>query len=442
MTRMCWWFATLALAAALGTARAGDAPQSCPACCGQPCCGACPGDCCALGAALSAELVGKAKKDTSCCHGTSRACTAKSKCCGKTCSCTAPAKAAAAKCPCCGETCACAAKCGCGKKCASGANCCNAGSGVACVGCYTQRVPAKVKKKQTAGKAVRYIVVIPGLPPMTPLPDVGPLANIPYLADLFGAPLPPAYAPPPVPAALPFPPPPPVCYPYGPTPAPGMPSYAPVSPPPPSAPPAVTYIASGPAPGPVPVPAPPCCAVPAPAPASGEAVNVFHATSAPSVTRAIASPSAGSEKVYVVDLKLVSLHSGGKSQPLCCPRLSIPEGQAKVISIGKSVALKQGSVEDLVSQASYNCPEDEVHLGNKVVAKVTGLTKDQVRVDLAVNQCAIDTASQSDIVVAGSCLRAVQKVTLGKTVRLTVEKNDRGKPRTVVEFRVTSWSLE
>jgi hypothetical protein len=136
----------------------------------------------------------------------------------------------------------------------------------------------------------------------------------------------------------------------------------------------------------------------------------------------------------VLELKLVN----AKGRIQACPRLTFLEGQPAVVDVGKCVALVDGSVEDLVSQANYVRPDNAVRLGCSFRVKATGLGQDRVRVDLSVRRSEVASASQSDIIVSTSCLRAIKQVKLGNVVRLTLDKNDQGTPGARVEFKVTA----
>jgi hypothetical protein len=147
---------------------------------------------------------------------------------------------------------------------------------------------------------------------------------------------------------------------------------------------------------------------------------------------------AGSEKAYMLELKMVQTAAGGKEQYVACPRVTFLEGKTATVHVGKCLALKQGTVDDLVEQANYVCPEDQVQLGNLVRVKVTGLTKDRVQVDLTVGHSEVEKASKNGIVVVGSNVRSICKVQLGKVVKLVLDRNAQGSARTRMEFKVTA----
>jgi hypothetical protein len=127
----------------------------------------------------------------------------------------------------------------------------------------------------------------------------------------------------------------------------------------------------------------------------------------------------------------------GKVKKVTCPKLTFLEGKTAVVHVGKCVALKEGSVDDLVQQANYVYAEDQVALGDQVRVKVSTVDKDRVQVDLAVRRSEVERASKSGIVIAGSSVRCVQKVQLGKIVKVVLDRNDHGSARTRVEFKVT-----
>jgi len=139
-----------------------------------------------------------------------------------------------------------------------------------------------------------------------------------------------------------------------------------------------------------------------------------------------------------MEMKMICCTPGCKEQEITCPKVTFLEGKAAVVHVGKSLALRRGSIDDLVDHANSICPEDEVPLGNLVRVKVTGMDQDRVQVDLTVRHHEVDMASKNGIVVVGSSLRSMHKVQLGKVVKLVLEKNDQGGPRTRIEFKVTA----
>jgi hypothetical protein len=156
---------------------------------------------------------------------------------------------------------------------------------------------------------------------------------------------------------------------------------------------------------------------------------------APPISRAAETRT---EKAYVMEMKLVRTTPGCKEKDITCPKVTFLEGKAAVVHVGKSLALRNGSIDDLVDHGGYVSPEDEVQLGNLVRVKVTGMEKDRVQVDLLVRHEEVDKASKTGIVVVGSSLRSIRKVQLGKVVKLVLDKNDQGGPRTRIEVKVTA----
>jgi hypothetical protein len=190
------------------------------------------------------------------------------------------------------------------------------------------------------------------------------------------------------------------------------------------------YLATGfPVPPPRIAPPPP----PVDAPMSAPAVSVQETARA--VTTAEGTKA---EKAYVLELKMVRTGPGGKVQQEMAPRVTVLEGQAAVVHVGKCLALKCGSIDDLIDQVNYVPAEDQVRLGNLVRVKVTGLEKDRVQVDLIVRRNEVEKASKTSIEVVGSSLRSIRKVQLGKVVKLVLDKNDQGTARTRIEFKVTA----
>jgi hypothetical protein len=182
-----------------------------------------------------------------------------------------------------------------------------------------------------------------------------------------------------------------------------------------------------------PLPPMPPCVVPPPldAPVPAEVVKLRTAANAAEVQ------PAPSEKAYVLELKMVHI-IGGKEEEMTCPKLTFLEGKTAVVHVGKCLALKQGSVDDLVQQANYVSPQDEVQLGNLVRVKVMGLDKKRVQVDLTVRHSEVEKASKRGIVVVGNSVRSVCKVHLGKVGKLVLDRNDQGAARTRIEFKVTA----
>jgi hypothetical protein len=129
---------------------------------------------------------------------------------------------------------------------------------------------------------------------------------------------------------------------------------------------------------------------------------------------------------------------GGKENIITCPKVTFDESQHPVVHIGRILSLAEGSVEDLVTQGNQVAPTDQVKLGCVLQAKVTGLGKDMVRVDLSLQRNQVETASKSGIVVVGSSLRAVQKAHLGKWEKVNLGKDEQGTARTRIEFKVTA----
>jgi hypothetical protein len=286
-------------------------------------------------------------------------------------------------------------------------------------GCCPKCCSVKGKKKKTSSPAPIVVLVPATLPP--PLFNM-PGNSAPCIAEP-PTPVPPGYAPslvtaapaaPPPPAAYaPFagPPPPGLCVqdavPYAVAPAPyiatGIP-YAGIAPPPPQEVPVIAEVVKAREPAP---------SVPGPA-----------------ETR--------SEKAYVMELKMVRTAPGCKEKEITCPKVTFLEGNAAVVHVGKNLALRNGSIDDLVDLSNSICAEDEVSLGNLVRVKVSGMDQDRVQVDLTVRHHEVDMASKNGIVVVGSSLRSIHKVQLGKVVKLVLEKNDQGGPRTRIEFKVTA----
>jgi hypothetical protein len=117
--------------------------------------------------------------------------------------------------------------------------------------------------------------------------------------------------------------------------------------------------------------------------------------------------------------------------------LCVAEGTTGVVHIGSSLALSEGTVQDLVTPAGRVSPEDQVALGHRIRVKVTSCPNNRVRVDMNIQHTEVQTAGQDGIVVAGNTFRVVQKAQLGQAVSVTLEKGDHAAARTRVEFQVT-----
>ncbi len=423
----------LALAAALvlaaGAARAQcPAAESCPGCC----CAAsrdvaAPASCCPACCSQTAAAAPKCSCGTGCCADGKCCCTKKKAAAGKCCCakgegcggkcCCAKSGSCATGC-CCGKAektgcccqantsgcsccavkpCACAAKCCCDKECACGANC----------SCGKKRGPAKVQKVKIKAPAAPMFLMVPSPSPMGwPAPVQAPYVTpLMPTADIYN----------PYPQmttyGIPAMPPPACCPPPAPTQAPVMP-------------PTVTGTVSVPVPVAVANPYALTNSCPAPAPV----VNCSHAARA-------WAPTTG--QVYVLEAKLVDACAGKPGHVVACPKMVVAEGKQAVVQAGNSVALNEGSVHDLVSQTAGPNTGRHVFLGSLIKARVEGMDDNQVKIDLVVKHNDVEAAGARDILVLGQHLRTVRTVTLGKSVRVVLDKNDHGAARSYVEFTVT-----
>jgi hypothetical protein len=155
------------------------------------------------------------------------------------------------------------------------------------------------------------------------------------------------------------------------------------------------------------------------------------------ISTSTAGPTTETEKVYIIDLKLVEVPADGDKQVTTCPRLTFPEGKPAVVQVGSWVGLTHGSIQDLTAHANYVSPEDRVRLGSMMRVKVTGLENDWLRVDLALEKSELEKADKRSIVVLGKSLRTVQRVRLDKPVKVILNKDKRGAAQSWVEFTVT-----
>jgi hypothetical protein len=159
----------------------------------------------------------------------------------------------------------------------------------------------------------------------------------------------------------------------------------------------------------------------------------------PAVGVTVRSPNSGTsqrEKAYMMELSMKESRPGERDRTLHSVQLAFVEGKPAKVHVGSRFALNEGSIQDLLTPAAVG-PEDQVSLGNQVQVKVVGLKAGQVRVDLEVQRNDIETASKDGILIMGSNARMVRKVQLGKPVKLVLDRDDEGKARTRIEFKVT-----
>jgi hypothetical protein len=139
-----------------------------------------------------------------------------------------------------------------------------------------------------------------------------------------------------------------------------------------------------------------------------------------------------SKQEYQVEYKLVR-----KGTFWAGPRVTLEEGSTAVVHIGRPLNLSDGTVQDLVNPVAAANPKNQVALGHEFGMTVVTLADDMIRADLTISYREVDSATADGLVVVGKTYRVVQKLKLGNVVKVVLEKDHAGNPRTQLEFKVT-----
>jgi hypothetical protein len=178
------------------------------------------------------------------------------------------------------------------------------------------------------------------------------------------------------------------------------------------------------------------------------------------------------DKEYALEMRLVEERDDGKRKETPLPRVTMMQGRWFTMFQGKTVTLKDGSIQDLLASALQKEPaapkkasavllqgswpqtrtleltDDDVPVGLVIRGKVTTLDSKNVRLDLIIQKNELDSASRDSIEVVGSSLRSAQRIAIGKSPerngKLTgelwfnhvLEEDDDGAPLVWLEVRV------
>lgn len=161
------------------------------------------------------------------------------------------------------------------------------------------------------------------------------------------------------------------------------------------------------------------------------------------------------DKEYVLEMKLMAAKGEGDPEELALPRVTMMQGRWFTMFQGKTVTLKDGSIQDLLAngpdkgqvsltvdtqpQAKKNkqC-EDDVMVGVIIRARVTTLQAKLLRLDLIIQKNELDSASRDDIIVVGNSVRSAQRIPVGEAFNHVLEESEDGSPLVWLEVRVTA----
>ena len=152
---------------------------------------------------------------------------------------------------------------------------------------------------------------------------------------------------------------------------------------------------------------------------------------------------------YALEMKLVLAQEDGEPKETWLPKITEMQGRWFTLFQGKTVTLKDGSIQDLLANTEDKgsvvlltgknvCPtkEDDVPVGLVIRGKVTTLDAKLVRLDLIIQKSELDSASRDDIVVVGSSVRSAQRIPTGQAFNHVLQENEDGEPMVWLEVRV------
>jgi hypothetical protein len=153
------------------------------------------------------------------------------------------------------------------------------------------------------------------------------------------------------------------------------------------------------------------------------------------------------DKEYALEMKLVLAQEDGEPKETWLPKITEMQGRWFTLFQGKTVTLKDGSIQDLLAattekgemvllNGTLSTKEDDVLVGLVIRGKVTALDAKLVRLDLILQKSELDSASRDDIVVVGSSVRSAQRIPTGQAFNHVLQENEDGEPMVWLEVRV------
>ena len=161
------------------------------------------------------------------------------------------------------------------------------------------------------------------------------------------------------------------------------------------------------------------------------------------------------DKEYVLEMKLVQAQEDADPKEFPLPRVTMLQGRWFTMFQGKTVTLKEGTIQDLLANGpekeqavllegsrthtkKVEPTDDDVLVGVVIRGKVTTLASKLVRLDLVIQRNELDSASRDDIVVVGNSVRSAQRIGVGESFNHILEEDAEGTPLVWLEVRVTT----
>jgi hypothetical protein len=130
----------------------------------------------------------------------------------------------------------------------------------------------------------------------------------------------------------------------------------------------------------------------------------------------------------------------GVTRTVQLPRATFMRGQQFTISVGGSVLVRDGSIQDLNNEIRGQAAQAEaetVCTGLVLRAKVTAAEGARLRLDATLRRTEIVEATRDGLQFAERSYRVIRRVECGKPVKVVLDKDNQGKPMRWLECTVT-----
>ena len=133
------------------------------------------------------------------------------------------------------------------------------------------------------------------------------------------------------------------------------------------------------------------------------------------------------------------------------PKITFYRGQRVWTGVGKSVAIRTGTIRDCLDNGSADDeaqeggarkPADQARNGITLKLCVTKAVAGKLKLDATFEKSEISEATPTGLQVCGQTCRTIQQVESGSSVKMVLSRDERGKPRSWVIMTVTELPVE